>query len=225
VIIVTGASKGIGKTICERLLSNNQAVIGLARDTSKLDFESYDWDVSSFKDIENTVRKIKKNSKSIQGLINAAGTASMNLALLTPSDISKKIIETNLLGTIYCCQLISPLMIREKNGVIINFSTIAVNLALKGESIYAASKAGVETFSKVLARELSSFNINVNCIAPGPIDTSLIKGVSKTEINNLISRQVIQKQFTKFDIADIVELLLNKKFKSISGEVLHIGGS
>ena len=86
-------------------------------------------------------------------------------------------------------------MIRNKNGCIINFSTIAVRLALKGESIYAASKAGVEAFSKVFAREMADFNIKVNCIAPGPIKTDLINGVSDSQINKIISQQIIPKQF------------------------------
>ena len=75
-----------------------------------------------------------------------------------------KIIKTNLLGTIFFNQIFSPLLIKNKVGTIINFSTIAVKIGLKGESIYVASKAGVEGFSKVLAKELSAFNITVNCI-------------------------------------------------------------
>ena len=72
----------------------------------------------------------------------------MNLALMTPKKVSKNVINTNLLGTIFSCQNFSPLIIRNKGGAIINFSTIAVALGLKGESVYCASKAGVEAFSR-----------------------------------------------------------------------------
>ncbi|MDC0074995.1 SDR family oxidoreductase, partial [Alphaproteobacteria bacterium] len=137
----------------------------------------------------------------------------------------REIINTNLLGTIYCCQLFAPLMIRKKNGKIINFSTIAVPLSLKGESIYAASKAGVEGFTKSFSREMADFNINVNCISPGPINTDLIKGVSDKKINKIILQQIIPKQFTPDDINNLVEILLDPRASSISGEIIHVGGA
>ena len=111
-----------------------------------------------------------------------------------------------------------------KKGSFINFSSIAVALALKGESIYAASKAGVESFSKAFAREVADFNIRVNCIAPGSIQTDLLKGITETQINNIISQQVIPKQFKKSDICDLIELLINEKSSSISGQVISVGG-
>ena len=119
---------------------------------------------------------------------------------------------------------ISPLMIRNKKGFIINFSTIAVPLAMKGEAIYVASKAGIEGFTRAFAREVSGFNINVNCISPGPIKTDLTRGVEEQEINNLISQQLINKQFTLNDISDLVETIINKKYSSVTGQILHVGG-
>ena len=115
-------------------------------------------------------------------------------------------------------------MLRQKKGCIINFSTIAVALALKGESVYAASKAGVEVFSKSFAREMSDFNIRVNCIAPGPIRTDLLKGITDAQIQKITSQQIIPKQFRKSDICDLVELLIDEKASSLSGQVLNIGG-
>ena len=97
-------------------------------------------------------------------------------------------------------------------------------MALKGESIYIASKAGIEGFSRAFAREVSDFNINVNCIAPGPIKTDLIKGVSDKQIKNVVSHQLIPKQFSTDDVCNIVELLLDKKSKSITGQTFYIGG-
>ena len=167
---------------------------------------------------------MKKLKKPIKAIINAAGVASMNMAVTTDEDTVQKIIQTNLVGTIYCCQLFAPLMLRQKKGCIINFSTIAVALALKGESVYAASKAGVEVFSKSFAREMSDFNIRVNCIAPGPIRTDLLKGITDAQIQKITSQQIIPKQFRKSDICDLVELLIDEKASSLSGQVLNIGG-
>jgi 3-oxoacyl-[acyl-carrier protein] reductase len=148
----------------------------------------------------------------------------MNLALTTSEATVKKIMETNLLGTIYCNQLLGPILVRQKYGSIINFSTIAVALALKGESVYAASKAGVESFSRVFAREMADFNVRVNCIAPGPIRTDLLNGISDDQIEKITSQQIIPRQFEKSDVCDLVELLLDQRSSSLSGQVLNIGG-
>jgi len=224
VIIVTGSSKGIGLAICERLQFLEIEVFGLSRDVSNATFPSTSCDVSSYEEVKKVALKLKKEGKKISGLINAAGIASMNLAVTTPPNVSQKIIKTNLLGSIFCCQLFSPLMMRNKYGFIINFSTIAVSLGLKGESVYAASKAGVEGFTRSFAREMADFNINVNCIAPGPIDTDLLKGISANQIHNIVSQQIIPKQFSPSDISDLVELLIDDRSNSISGQVLHVGG-
>ena len=224
-IIVTGASRGLGKAITERLTEKGEKVIGLARSTDTLDIEGIECDVSDYSSVKNAARKVKRMKQPVKAFINAAGIASMNLAVTTPPTVSQKIIETNLLGTIFCCQLIAPLMMRNKCGSIMNFSTIAVSLGLKGESVYAASKAGVEGFTRSFAREMADFNINVNCIAPGPIDTSLLKGITTNQINKIVSQQIIPKQFSPDAICDLVELLLDARSNSLSGQVLHVGGA
>ena len=208
-IVVTGASRGLGRAIADRLVLRGHEVLGLARGVADLPFEARRCDVSAHDEVKQVAQAIKASGRKVEGLINAAGIASMNLALTTPPDVARRIVETNLLGTIYCCQLFGPLMVRNKAGAIVNFSTIAVALGLSGESVYAASKAGVEAFTRAFAREMSAFNINVNCIAPGPIATDLLKGVSAAQISAIVSRQIIQRQFGPDSVADLVELLFN----------------
>jgi len=223
-IIVTGASRGLGKAITERLVKKGEKVIGLSRSVKELGIENIECDVSDYLSVKNAVRKVKKMKTSVKAFINAAGVASMNMAVTTDESTVQKLIQTNLVGTIYCCQLFAPLMLRQKHGSFINFSTIAVALALKGESVYAASKAGVEVFSRTFAREMADFDVRVNCIAPGPIRTDLLKGISDSQIKKITSQQIIQKQFLKQDVCDLVELLIDKKASSLSGQVLSVGG-
>jgi 3-oxoacyl-[acyl-carrier protein] reductase len=224
VIVVTGASRGLGRAICDRLIGLEHTVLGLARDVSALTFPAMACDVASHEQVRAVAQTLRSRGEKVSALVNAAGIASMNLALTTPSEAGKRIVETNLLGTIYCCQHFGPLLIRNKLGSIINFSTIAVALGLKGESIYAASKAGVEGFTRAFAREMSDFNVNVNCIAPGPIATDLLRGVSSAQIQAIVSRQIIARQFTPDAVCDLVELLLSPNSRALSGEVLHVGG-
>jgi 3-oxoacyl-[acyl-carrier protein] reductase len=224
VIIVTGASKGLGRVICERIVSGGGSVLGLARDVEGLPFDSRKCDVSSYEEIRSISQQLRRDRVKVSGLVNAAGVASMNLALTTPPAVAQRLIGVNLLGTIYCCQLFAPLMIRGRYGSIVNFSTIAVALGLKGESVYVASKAGVEGFSRSFAREMADFNIRVNCIAPGPIDTALLRGVTSEQISRIVEDQIIAKQFPASSVADLVELLFDARSESITGQVLHVGG-
>jgi 3-oxoacyl-[acyl-carrier protein] reductase len=223
-IIVTGASKGLGKSITERLTEKGEKVIGLARSKEIIEVECIECDVSDYSSVKNAARKVKRMKQPVKAFINVAGVASMNMAVTTDESTVQKLIQTNLVGTIYCCQLFAPIMIKQKKGSFINFSTIAVALSIKGESVYAASKAGVESFSRTFAREMADFNVRVNCIAPGPIRTGLLRGITDTQIEKITSQQVIPKQFEKADVCDLVELLIDERASSLSGQVLNIGG-
>jgi len=224
VIVVSGASRGLGKAIADQLVNSGHHVLGLVRNPDDTNLDSLECDVSDYLSVRTAAKKIKRIDEQVVAIINVAGVASMNMAVTTDSSTVQKLIQTNLVGTINCCQLLAPLMMREKQGAIINFSTIAVALALKGEAIYAASKAGVESFTRAFAREVSDFNIQVNCIAPGPIKTDLLRGISDEQIESIVEQQVITKQFEKRDVCDLVELLLDERARSLSGQVFSVGG-
>ena len=149
----------------------------------------------------------------------------MNLVVTTPAETVRRIVETNLLGTIFCCQQIAPALIKRGSGRIINFSTLGVPLAIKGEAIYVASKAGVEGFTRVFARELAAHGVTVNAIAPGPIETALIAKVPKDKVDAVVAQQIIPRQGTPLDVWNIVSMLLSPESSMISGAVLNVGGA
>lgn len=224
-IVVTGASRGLGHFIAERLVLEGHDVIGLARTVVPSSFRMLACDVSDAASVRDTARALRHAGVPVKALINAAGIASMNLAVTTPAATVERLIQTNLLGTIYCCQQFAPLMMRRKQGRIINFSTIAVSLGLKGEAAYVASKAGVEGFSRSFAREAADFGVTVNCIAPGPINTDLLNGVRPEQIQALLNRQILPRQFLPEDVADLASWLLDDRAANITGQVLHLGGA
>lgn len=223
-IVISGVSKGIGLGIANRLHTLGHEVLGISRTKTENQFRSLQLDVSDYDEIRKLSLELKKKKTFPKVLINAAGIASMNLALMNTPKKSREVVDINLLGTIYMCQNFAPIIARGGGGSIINFSSIAVSLGLSGEAVYAASKAGVETYTRILARELAEINIRANCIAPGPIHTELLRGVSETQINDIVKRQIIPRQFTIDDICDVVEVLIDKRFSSVSGEIIHIGG-
>lgn len=223
-VIVTGASRGIGLHCATELHNGGYRVIGIARRfDAKPAFEARAADVSDHASLVAALHDLKRD-RSVYALINAAGIGSMNLLLTTPSQTIKQIVDTNLLGTIYASQLVAHALVRRGNGRIINFSTIAVALGLQGESVYVASKAGVEGFTRAFAREIASHGVTVNVIAPGPIDTNLIAGVPAEKLQAVVDRQVISRKASVEDVWRIVRMLLSPESAMLSGQIFRVGG-
>jgi len=223
-IIVTGGSSGLGKAVTEDLRQKGENVVTISRGNNSEYKNHFSCDVTNYQSLKEVYLHLSTNGHKIRALVNCAGIASMNLALTTPPLITERVIRTNLIGTIYTNQIFAPLLIKNKGGRIINFSTIAVHLGLKGESVYVASKAGVEGFSRVFAKELAPFNVTVNCIAPGPIKTNLLKGISDAQIRNIVNNQIISQIMQPSAITEMVALLLRDESRNITGEVINVGG-
>ncbi len=223
--VVSGASRGIGRHCADALVGQGYRVVGLSRTVpSDAGFEIRQCDVADAGSVEASLRDLRRD-QSVFALINAAGVASMNLAVAMPAATTHRIVATNLLGTIYCCQLLAQPMMRARRGRIINFSTIAVSLALKGESVYVASKAGVEGFTRSFAREVADHGVTVNAVAPGPIATDLIGKIPPSKIKEIVQRQIIGRMAEKDEVWRVVQFLLSEQASMLSGEVLHIGGA
>src|SRR5688500_747677 len=224
-VIVTGASRGLGRYCADQLHAAGYRVVGLGRSPdTKSAFEMRAADVANPESLADALRDLRRDT-SVYALINAAGIASMNLVVTTPSETVRRIVETNLLGTIFCCQQVAPALIKRGRGRIVNFSTLGVPLAIKGEAIYVASKAGVEGFTRVFARELAPHGITVNAVAPGPIATALIAKVPKDNVDAVVRQQIIPRQGTPEDVWNIVSMLLSPTSSMISGQTMHVGGA
>ena len=124
-IIVTGTSKGIGFAIAEKLTANGEEVLGLSRNPGHQNFETRSLDVTDFEEVKKISDEIRISGKKVSALINVAGIASMNIALLANPLVSEKLVKVNFLGTVFSSQAFAPLIIRNGGGSIINFSSIA----------------------------------------------------------------------------------------------------
>ena len=168
-ILITGTSKGIGKYLVDYYTKLGNTVIGCSRNKINNTFENYEHfvcDISDEKSVKSLFKKISKDHGRIDILINNAGISSMNHSLLTDISTVKNIFNTNLIGSFLLMREAAKLMQKNKFGRIINFSTVAVPLAIEGEAIYASSKAAVISLTKTLSKELSNFGITVNAIGP-----------------------------------------------------------
>lgn len=227
VIIVTGSRKGIGFELSKHFLSLGDFVYGCSRRRSSLEHPNYTHfrvDVSDESAVVDMVRNVFKQHKRIDILINNAGAASMNHALLTPYSTAKKLIDTNFIGSFLFSREVSKMMMRQKTGRIVNFSTVAVPLNLEGELVYSASKAAVEQLTKVLASEIGIHGITVNSVGPTPIETDLIKNVPKDKIDLLINHQSIKRLGLFEDVLNVIEFFISPKSNFINGQVIYLGG-
>nr|WP_263325089.1 SDR family oxidoreductase [Neobacillus sp. Marseille-Q6967] len=227
ITLITGTRKGIGKYLAEHYVSQGHIVIGCSRNEPDWTLDGYDHykvDVSDEKGVKALFSSIKKKYGRLDHLINNAGIASMNHFLLTPISTVNKILNTNVVGTFLFSREAAKLMQKGGYGRIVNFTTVAAPLKLEGESIYAASKAAVISFTEVIARELSSYGITVNSIGPTPIETDLIGSVPKEKLEALINRQAIKRYGTVEDVANAVDFFLQKESSFITGQTLFLGG-
>lgn len=227
IILITGASRGIGKALVEHFLILGHTVIGVSRSASDISNERYHHyvaDVASDVEAQRIFSKIKSQFGALDVVVNNAGIASMNAFVLTPIKNVQQIMDTNFLGTFIFCQKAINLLRKSTNPRIINLSTVAVPLNLAGEAAYAASKSAVETLTRIIAKEIAGFGITCNAIGPSPIDTQLIGGVGKEKIDKLIQQQAIKKMAKIEDVINIVDFYLLPQSKMITGQILYLGG-
>ena len=227
-VLITGSRKGIGRFLAETFLQRGYVVFGCSRGESDLEHEfyhHYQCDVADETSVIKLIRSVGKSHGGIDALINNAGIASMNHILSTPASTAKKLMDINFIGTVLCCREVAKLMMRKNNnGKMVNFSTVASPLNLEGEAIYASSKAAVQKFSQVAAKEFAPFGITVNCIGPTPIETDLIKAVPKNKIDLLLNSQAIKRLGTKDDVLNVIDFFLSDKSDFITGQTVYLGG-
>lgn len=225
VTLITGSRKGIGRYLTEYFLKRGHQVIGCSRQPSDLVHPRYEHlliDVSQESDISHLITHIQKTWGRLDNVINNAGIACMNHVLLTPLTSVHDIFQTNFVGTFLVCREATRLMIRQKSGRIVNFTSVAVPLEIEGEAVYAASKAAVETFSRILAKELAPHAITVNVIGPGPTETDLIKNIPKEKIDAILNKQKLKKLTEMGEISQVIEKWLHPE-SLITGQIVYLG--
>ncbi len=227
-ILVSGASRGIGRALVEHYLDRGDRVFGCARGESTVESDRYTYipaDVTSEDDVKQLFREIRKETPHLDALINNAGAARMLPMALTPSETARKILDVNFMGSFHLTHGAIRLLRKSECPRIVNLTTVAVPWRLEGEAVYAASKSAVETLTRVAAKELGSWGITCNAVGPSPIRTDLIKKVAEDKLQTLIDRQSIPEWAEIGDVINVVDFFLRPESRLITGQVVYLGGA
>ena len=234
-VLITGASRGIGKAILESL-NNEYFIVGTG--TSESSVQSILENINSMNIDGNAFKLDLGDRDSIKGLtslldskeiypdilINNAGITRDNIMLRMKDDECDNVIEVHLNGKYLLIKYFIKKMVKKRWGIIINISSTSAVLGNKGQANYAAAKAGIEAMSRSLARELGSRNINVNCVAPGFIETDMTKEISDGNEDFLASQIPLGRLGKPNEIAEVVNFLASDQANYITGQTIHVNG-
>jgi len=228
VMLISGTSRGIGKYLTEYYLKRGFVVIGCSRKPldykTGADYHHFCLDITDEVKVKEMFSFIRKKYGKLDVLLNNAGIASMNHSLLMPLETVRRILDTNVVGTFLFSREAAKIMKKNNFGRIVNFASIAVPLKLEGEAVYAASKAAVITLTEITSREYADYGILVNAIAPTPVYTDLVKGVPKEKLDKFLTRQAIHRFATPADISGVIDFLIKKENKMVTGQIIYLGG-
>lgn len=235
IIIVTGASKGIGKEIAKQLSKKGYTVIANYNKSEKeilelkeelqkinISIDIFKADLSKREDAQKLVEYTLNKYKKIDVLINNAGISQFKEFTQITDEDWNNMINTNLNSAFYMTQETSKDMIHNKNGCIINISSIWGLVGASCEVHYSVSKAGIDAMTKSLAKELGTSKIRVNSIAPGIINTEMNKNLNKEDLENIKQEIPLEKIGEAIDIAKCVEWLIEDNYTT--GQIISING-
>jgi len=234
-IIVTGGSRGIGKCLVENLAREGHSVILNYNKSEKqakkiqndlreegIVVEIYKADVSKKEEVKGLVDFALTKWKNIDVLINNAGIAKLNMFQDVTEEEWNEIIDTNLKSAFYMCQEVVPSMIHQKQGCIINISSIWGIVGASCETVYSISKAGMDALTKSLAKELGPSNIRVNSIAPGVIDTEMNSHIDQKIKQEIKNETPLGKIGKTIDIYKCAKWLIDDEFTT--GQIISVNG-
>jgi 3-oxoacyl-[acyl-carrier protein] reductase len=237
VVLVTGASRGIGKAIAAAFAEYGAQVIANYNSSEKdatafmndcnqrgFKIDIFKADVSNSQEVENMIDSIVRKYKKLDILVNNAGIRRDNFLAMMSNDDWDSVININLKSVYNVTKWVSRVMISQRSGKIINVSSISALRGVSGQSNYAASKGGMLSFTKSVARELGKYNVQINSVIPGFIKTDMLTGLKDKHIEDLTANIALGRFGDPEDVAGSVLFLASNHAKYITGQSIVVDG-
>ena len=231
-ILVTGATGGIGNSLIDKFYNLGSIILATGTNESKLEnlkkkfpnIYTERFKLEDHNQIENFIEASDKKLNGIDVLINNAGITLDNLSIRLTEENWKRVIDINLTSTFLMCKFVIKKMLKQKNGKVVNITSVVGHTGNLGQANYSASKAGIVAFSKSLAIEYAKKNININCISPGFIKTEMTDKISEDFKKILLSKIPSGSLGTGEDVSNCVAFLASDMASYINGETIHVNG-
>ena len=234
-VIVTGASRGIGEAIARELAAAGMPLVLVARSAEKLESLATELggpdkclacpgDIGSWEDAQRIATAAQAAFGSIDGLVNNAGVTRDGLIVRMTPEQWQAPLDVNLNGTFYFTRAVAPIMMRQRQGRIVNITSVIGLTGNAGQANYAASKAGIIALTKSVAKELGSRNVTCNAVAPGYIVTDMTADLPEKVRQDMLDRIPLKRFGETRDIAGVVRFLLSPEAAYITGQVLVVDG-
>jgi 3-oxoacyl-[acyl-carrier protein] reductase len=237
VMLITGASRGIGRATALLAAANHAQVIvnyrehaeqadNLVAEITGKGFaaSAIQGDVASEEDVREMFKSIRENYGKLDILVNNAGIMKNNLLMMTKLQEFQDVMDVNCKGTFLCTQHAAKMMMKQKSGKIVNLSSVVGVYGNRGQSAYASSKSFVIGFTKCTAKELGAFNITVNAVAPGFIDTDLTSDTKPQIKDEILHNIALGRSGKPEDVAKVILFLSSDLADYVSGQVIGVDG-
>jgi 3-oxoacyl-[acyl-carrier protein] reductase len=227
IALVTGSRRGVGKVIADHFLAEGATVIGIAKGDSTCNHENYRHvraDLANPASVSEAFKSLKESASRLDIVVNCAAVLTSQYALIMPLAAAQAMLNVNLLAPFLISREAAKMMRKTKWGRIINISSMAASLEPVGDSVYAATKAGLVTMTNVMAKELASLNVTCNTLAISAIETEMLRQIPRATINRIVEGLPLPRLASADDILNVVDFFASERSSYITAQTVFLGG-
>jgi 3-oxoacyl-[acyl-carrier protein] reductase len=227
VALVTGSRRGVGRLVAEHFLARGATVVGFARNPSSIDhpcYRHYVVDIADPAAVQHAFAAVGREVGGVDIVVNNAAVLTSQYAMIMPPGAAREMLEVNLLGTFMVSREAAKMMRRGKWGRIINIGSMAASLEPIGDSLYAATKAGVATLANVLAKELGPLGVTCNTLAITAIESDMLAQLPRDKVDAIIRTLPIPRFAEGEDILNVIDFLVSDRSSYITAQTIWLGG-